>query len=113
MTFLEMIRNIVIPGVKAWYPPNKGPTDANVLVKGIINTLLIVVVVAAVIYIMFAGFQYVSASGDATKTKTAMASITNAIIGLIVAFAAYVMVTVIMNTVFKVGIDSIPTGITN
>jgi amino acid transporter len=113
MTLIEMVRDVVFPTVKAafsgWYPSDKGPSDPNALVKGIINTLLIVVVVAAVVYIMFAGIQYVSASGDATKAKTAMASITNALIGLIVAFAAYVLVSLVMSQVFNTDIQNIPT----
>jgi hypothetical protein len=109
MTFIEIIKDIAIPAVKADWAGETVVTDPNALVKGVINTMLIVVVVAAVVYIMMAGIQYVGASGDATKAKTAMAAITNAIIGLIVAFAAYVLVTVVMSNVIGRNIVDIPT----
>lgn len=47
---------------------------------------------------MVAGVQYISSQGDANKAKTAMSSITNAIIGLVVAFAAYALVSLVLNT---------------
>lgn len=111
MTFIEMIRDVAIPVVKAesGWAPTSVQKNPNELVKGIINTLLTFVVIAAVIYIMFAGFQYISASGDANKAKAAMSSITNAIIGLIVAFAAYILVNLVMGQVFKNSITGIPT----
>jgi amino acid transporter len=102
MTIVEMIKNVVIPSVKAnvgWVDEDLRK-DPNTLVKGVINTILIIVVIAAVIFIMFAGIQYISSSGDANKAKAAMSSITNAIIGLVVAFAAYVLVNVVINAVF-------------
>ncbi|WKZ23567.1 MAG: hypothetical protein QY312_02260 [Candidatus Dojkabacteria bacterium] len=101
MSLLEYVREVVIPSVSAvsWVPENAAGLEANELIKRVINVILIIVVIAAVIFIMFAGIQYVSSQGDATKAKTAMSSITNAIIGLIVAFAAYALVTLVMNQI--------------
>ena len=112
MQLLEYLRAILIPSVQAvnWIDESKGVGDANDLIRRIINIILIIVVVAAVIYIMFAGIQYVTSQGDATKAKTAMSSITNAIIGLIVAFAAYALVTLVMN---QIGVtpEDLPTSV--
>jgi len=66
-------------------------------------------VVAAVIFMMFAGIQYVTSQGDAAKAKTAMSSITNAIIGLVVAFAAYALVQMVMSAIGIAKRDSLPT----
>lgn len=109
VSLFEFIREIVIPSVKAnWAPPGIG-NDPNTLIKSILNTILIIVVISAVIYIMFAGLQYVSSQGDAAKAKTAMGGITNAIIGLIVAFAAYVLVQLIMTQLGLGTIQNLPT----
>lgn len=103
------LMDFIIPAVRAasWAPTST--PDMNELVSRIIDLILLVVVIAAVIYIMFAGIQYVTSAGDAAKAKTAMASITNAIIGLIVAFSAYVLVKLIAS---KLGVTiqtTIPT----
>ncbi len=102
---IEYIKDIVIPSVQAssWAPDTGVTGNANDLVKKILDTILIVVVIAAVVYIMFAGLQYVTSQGDAQKAKTAMSSITNAIVGLLVAFAAYFLVSFILR---QLGVDS-------
>jgi hypothetical protein len=92
------VKDIIIPAVYAQdWAPDGTQGDANALIKQILNLILIVVVVAAVVFIMFAGLQYVTSLGDATKAKNAMSGITNAIIGLIVAFAAYALVQLVMS----------------
>ena len=58
---------------------------------------------------MFSGLQYVTSQGDAQKAKNAMSSITNAIIGLIVAFAAYALIQLIMNQLGLGSISDLPT----
>lgn len=111
MNILEYLRNIVIPSVRAsesgWQPSGVSG-DANVLVQKTLDLILIVVVVAAVIFIMFAGIQYVTSQGDAGKAKTAMSGITNAIIGLVVAFAAYALVQLVMTNIIGKNIQPIP-----
>lgn len=92
------VKDIIIPAVHAQdWAPDGASGDANALIKQILNLILIVVVVAAVVFIMFAGLQYVTSQGDATKAKNAMSGITNALIGLIVAFAAYALVQLVMS----------------
>lgn len=108
---LETVKNVLIPAVKAqanWIP-DQGVKDGNDLVKQVLNLILIIVVVAAVVFIMFSGLQYVTSQGDATKAKTAMSGITNAIIGLVVAFAAYALVQVVMSQLKLGSVVSIPT----
>ncbi len=108
-SIIEYLKNVAIPAVHATWGPT-GPTgNANELIKNILNTILIIVVIAAVVYIMFAGLQYVSSQGDAAKAKTAMGSITNAIIGLIVAFTAYILVQLIMNQLGFGKVGDLPT----
>ncbi|MCC7303998.1 hypothetical protein IT418_01110 [bacterium] len=110
MNVLEFVQNVVIPSVYAEssWRPSRGATNANDLVKNVLNLILIVVVVAAVIYIMFAGVQYVTSQGDPTKAKQAMGSITNAIIGLIVSFAAYALIQLVVVQLDGKGIDDLP-----
>lgn len=79
-----------------------GVNDLDAVIQGLLNLLLFLVVIAAVIYITMAGFKYISSQGDPGKAKEAQAAITNAIIGLVVAFAAYFIVTFVIT---RIGAD--------
>jgi hypothetical protein len=46
----------------------------------------------AVIYLIWAGIQYIQAGGDASKAKAARTSIINAIIGVVVILSAYTII---------------------
>lgn len=52
------------------------------------------VIVASVFMILWGAFQYVTSSGDETKTETAKKTITYAVIGLIVAGLAATIVSI-------------------
>ena len=56
-------------------------TKIQQLIETIANWLIIIGVVIAVIYIIWGGIKYMTASGDATKAKEALAAIKNGIIG--------------------------------
>ncbi|WKZ30593.1 MAG: pilin [Candidatus Dojkabacteria bacterium] len=79
-----------------WAPTQIGDASVGEIIQNVLNILLIIVVIAAVIYITLAGLKYVTSQGDAGKAKEAQAAITNAIIGLVVAFAAYFVVTFVL-----------------
>ncbi len=64
----------------------------------IINTLLIFISVLALIAIIIGGYQYITSGGNAEATAKAKSTITWGIIGLIVAFAAYVIINFIVTT---------------
>jgi Na+(H+)/acetate symporter ActP len=107
---IQQLQNFLIPAVSAkWIPKEFQDSNPNDLVKSFMNLALTIVLISGVIYIIFSGMQYISSGGDAQKTKAAMSSITNAIIGIVVAFAAYVIVNLVMNMVFERGIDELPT----
>lgn len=101
--------------IPAWY---RGLTDKNCNIKkidqkgggesvkieqfvwtvigNIMDGLFRIVGVVAVGYIMWAGFQYMIAAGDSGKMAAAKTTITNAVIGLIVALVASAIVQFVM-----------------
>jgi amino acid transporter len=54
---------------------------------------------------LFAGFEYATAGGDETKTKTAQSRMVNAVIGMIILFFAFVASNAVLGFIFQ---DSIP-----
>lgn len=57
----------------------------------IIGWFLTIASLAAFIYLLIAGFQYITAGGDSAKAETARKGIVNALIGIIVILVAYVV----------------------
>jgi len=61
-------------------------------IQSIINAVLLLAGVVAVIYLIIGGYKYITSSGNAESVAEAKTTIFNAIIGLVIIFAAYVMV---------------------
>lgn len=62
------------------------------IIGNIIEIALIFVGVVAVIYIIMGGIKYITAKGDEEATAGAKATITYAIIGLLIAIAAFTVI---------------------
>ena len=81
-----------------WLPMGSFATgDLPGLIQRIIQILLIIGGVIAVIYLIVAGYQYITAGGNAEQAVAARTAILNAVIGIIVVFAAYLIITFVFN----------------
>lgn len=69
------------------------------IINTIINVFSWVVGVVAVLMVMFGGFRYITAAGDATKTKTAKDTILFALIGLVIVALSQVIVKFVIDQV--------------
>lgn len=83
------------------------PDGPNTTIPEIIKTLLnfatVFAVVVCVAILIFAGYNYMTANGDENKISSATKSITWAIIGLVVAFAARILITFVIGKIFPGG----------
>lgn len=67
-------------------------TDIFTILANIIEILLSLITVLAVIFVIYAGIQYITSSGDPGKTATAKSGITNAAVGIILSAGAYLII---------------------
>jgi hypothetical protein len=75
--------------------------DANgfgTIVSNIITILMILAVVIAVIYLIWGGVQWILSGGDKSKVESARNAIIGSIIGLVIVFLAYFIVSVVAGT---------------
>lgn len=66
-------------------------TSFDTLLGNLIGVVLTIAAIVAFAYLLFAGFQYITAGGDAAKATGARTAIVNALIGVIVILIAYVV----------------------
>lgn len=74
-----------------------GGDDITSLVANIINTLLFLSGIIAVIFIIIGGVRYTIAQGDSGQLASAKNTIMYAVIGLVVAMAAFAIVNFVIS----------------
>ncbi len=83
-----------------WQSPlNENVTTIESLILIILNTLVIIAVPIVVLMIIYAGFMYVTARGNAEQVKKATTALTYAIIGGILVIGAVAITGIIEQTV--------------
>jgi amino acid transporter len=89
-----------------WAPPENtsgAPSNFEAVIMNGINWILGFITVIAVLFIIYGGIQYITASGDENTMKSAKKTITTAIIGLIVAGLAFAIVTLVTSDIITEG----------
>ncbi|MBI4948348.1 hypothetical protein HY844_02230 [Candidatus Berkelbacteria bacterium] len=66
-------------------------TTFSVILGQIIALVLTIAALTAFIYLLIAGFQYITAGGDSAKVDGARKGITNALIGIIIIMISYLL----------------------
>lgn len=76
--------------------------SATGLIAFIIQLALLLVGSVAILFLIWGGFRYITAGGNPDAVKKARATITNAIIGLVVVILAWVLVYAVVNVVTNI-----------
>jgi hypothetical protein len=71
------------------FQSNNGEQSFNNVFGQIISLVLTIAAVVAFVYLLMAGFQYITAGGDSAKAQTARTGIINALIGIIIIIVSY------------------------
>ncbi len=95
VSFAALAQNIQLPPPIPW---SRGLT-LDSLFRTVVGWLLIIAGVVAVLYLVFGGFQYLTAGGDADKVTKAKTTIINAIVGIVVIALAFGIYTAVIQFV--------------
>ena len=85
---------------------NIGGLTFQRLVSALIIMILIIAALVFLFMLIWGGIRYITSGGDKGATETARGQITAALIGLVIVFAAWAIITLI-NTFFNVDILSL------
>jgi len=80
-------------------PVIHGINDIWLIVAAVIEILIRIAAIAAVIYIIYAGFEYQRSQGQPDKTSHARTMMINAIVGLIIAILSASIINLIARSV--------------
>lgn len=81
-------------GLKAAAPVElQGADDLNKVIASLISSVIGFLGVVLLVYLLYGGFLYMTAAGDATQVKKAVDVIRSAIIGLVIIASAYAIAT--------------------
>jgi hypothetical protein len=86
-------------GVTSCVPQITRLTDVWLIVAAIIEILLRVAALAAVAYVIWGGFEYITSQGEPDKTAKARSQIINALVGLAIAVSASVIVSFVARSI--------------
>lgn len=83
-----------------------GGLSMQTVISTVIGTMLFIVGLLAVVMLIYGGIRYVTSHGDKAQVTAAKETIMYAVVGLVVAIAAFAVVQWITNDVFKGGASS-------
>lgn len=81
--------------------PEAASTTFNTVFGRIIGLVLTIAAIVAFLYLLIAGFQYITAGGDADKAQKARQGIVNALVGILVILISYLILRYVGTVVLR------------
>ena len=82
-------------------------SDPGLIVNNVLNFIFVAAAVVAVVFLIWGGIKWITAGGDKTKVQSARDTIIGAIIGLVVAFAAFFIINFVLKILFGASIEEL------
>lgn len=79
------------------------PMDAGAYISNIVNFMLIIAAIATFGYLVWGGFNFMTASGDSKKVEQAQHRISNALLGLAICALSWA-IFLVANNFFGLGV---------
>jgi amino acid transporter len=92
----------IIPNNDTTLPGNPNSTFTSVL-SFYIRVILGIFGLLSVAFLIYGGFQYMTAAGNEERAENGKKTIQNAIIGLVIVILSFVIVTVVVNALLPQG----------
>lgn len=77
--------------------PGGGLKELTTIFRNSYTIMLIIVIILSLVFIVLGGIQWITSGGDKSKLQSARGKITWAVIGLIISFVSFFIVSLIGN----------------
>jgi amino acid permease len=74
--------------------------DFNTVMVAIVKMILGIIGIFSILYLVWGGFQYLTSGANSDLAKQGAKTVRSAITGLIIAILSYIIVTVVVNSLF-------------
>ena len=93
------INSEITSGMNATSAGTSTPTNANVVIKNVTNTMFFIIGAVSVIMLIYGGIRYTTSGGNANSVTAAKNTIMYSIVGLVIAILAFAVVQFVVNQV--------------
>ena len=93
------VNSEITSGMNATSAGTSTPTNANVVIKNVTNTMFFIIGAVSVIMLIYGGIRYTTSGGNANSVTAAKNTIMYSIIGLVVAILAFAVVQFVVTQV--------------
>lgn len=94
---LAQITNPVLPGALGSGGNDTGPAALGSIISSLVGVFLILSFMAALLYMLLGGFDWITSGGDKAKLQSARDKITNSLVGLVVVGASWAVMMIVSN----------------
>ena len=99
--FLALAPKVLAVDINISPPPQaNGLQDPNLVASApqfLVTLLFVVAVIVAIVFLIYGGIKWILSGGDKAKVEEARKTIIGAIVGLIIAFLAYFILTLVLS----------------
>ena len=95
------INSEITSGMNATSAGTSTPTNANVVIKNVTNTMFFIIGAVSVIMLIYGGIRYTTSGGNANSVTAAKNTVIYSIVGLVIAILAFAVVQFVVNQVME------------
>ena len=93
------INSEITSGMNATSAGTSTPTDANVVIKKVTNTMFFIIGAVSVIMLIYGGIRYTTSGGNTNSVTAAKNTVIYSIVGLVISILAYAIVNFVVTNI--------------
>ena len=93
------INSEITSGMNATSAGTSTPTNANVVIKNVTNTMFFIIGAVSVIMLIYGGIRYTTSGGNTNSVTAAKNTVIYSIVGLVISILAYAIVNFVVTNI--------------
>ena len=93
------VNSEITSGMNATSAGTSTPTNANVVIKNVTNTMFFIIGAVSVIMLIYGGIRYTTSGGNTNSVTAAKNTVIYSIVGLVISILAYAIVNFVVTNI--------------